>query len=774
MSHHFTSVCRGLLVIAGLVCVAEVTKGIEAEAPPPAEPANSQPVDASESQPPDDYDANALYRDIELAKSTIERATKQLEEHPKSVEWRVYRGIAHSATGDFFSALMDFEDAMAVDPTSPEPHRALGYVYRMYHRPDKALACYNKAIELGSKSIGVFMGRAGIYYYQGDYDAARADFDEAIRLHPEHAMAWLGRAMLPNRDWDEAKSDYDKAIELSEHAPYVYAYRAQAHFDRGEYDEFCADILTAMKNNPGDVGVDYDPLAEQELSDEDLKFGKEQLRNMLRDRPEMAEWVEEGDELWNWTLRRFAGSAGVRVSWDPSSAGPTGGVSGEHSGGSGSWIRVEGVKEAPPESRADGLWCAAVFELHNCAYRAGWNEILQQVRDGLLNREMYQLKSHEWEELTSHRTRAFYVKFLMPFLTKRGAVEPSTPSQWYCAPADFITNRNDLIDVWKRGSLWSTYGEQFDLQQAYQRFHEKDYPGCLALLESVLQDPSNNSPEEVHLARVLRAGSLAYQGDVKTAVEEFRKLAQQATTPEDQAYAYRSRAEWLYREGRNAEALEDVNAAVAALPNDFESHVLKADVLEVMGDRDTALIELGKAISLADDDNRPILLRYRAHLHLLSGQLASARQDIDAATETGKSEAPSHWLRGWVNELEHQYVDANTDYDRAITMDSSVPQYVESKIQLLLNPRAEGAYDPQAARQLAQKLCEQTQWRYAEYMQLLARSHAACGEYEESIETERKAMARRDRWERLENLKRIRDYKQTVEEKVAETATETP
>ena len=51
-----------------------------------------------------------------------------------------------------------------------------------------------------------------------------------------------------------------------------------------------------------------------------LSWGTAQIRRMLQDRPEMAKYVKEGDDLWNWTMRQYAGEylkGGVR--WDPGS-----------------------------------------------------------------------------------------------------------------------------------------------------------------------------------------------------------------------------------------------------------------------------------------------------------------------------------------------------------------------------------------------------------------------------------------------------------------------
>jgi tetratricopeptide (TPR) repeat protein len=743
--------------------------GLEAE----TETAPASETVATDIQSLEDFDGNAHYHDAEHAQRAIERATKELEKDPKSVKWLVVRGIAHSATGDFFSALMDFEDAMTADPKSPEPHRALGYTYRVCSRPDKALPYFNKAIELGSKSIDCYMGRAAIYVEHEDYEAARADYDEVIRLHPDHTMAWLGRAMLPHRDWREAKADYDKTIELSGQAPYAYAYRAQAHFDRGEYDEFCTDILTAMKNNPGDVGGEYDPLVEEELTDEDLKFGEEQLRNMLCDRPEMAEWVEEGDALWSWTLRRFAGSAGVRVSWDSRPAGPSGGISGRHLDGSGGWIRVStGHSDAPVLPGID-MWATTVTELHNVAHMRGWESILDKKDKGLLDREGFLFETHAWEEKSVQRTRAFYSKFLLPYLASQKRAEQWLPMRWFCHPRDFSVGDQAKIEVWRQGPRWNTYGDMFDATQARQLLYSGQFVECLALIETILEDTSDNLPEEVWSLKLMRAYTKDGMGESEWALNECNQLLGECTTDGQRETIHSARAHLLLSDNRFAEALHDITKAINFAPDNVDYHKLKAKLHGHLGDHFAALGELDKAAAHSSGPILADVLLERAAVYLDRGDLRQAVADLDRAIASDGSLSTAFWLRGWAHQLEGRHHEALEDYDQAMRIDD-LPAYAASKVELLLCEDAGELRDPRQAKELAMRCCEMGMWSNPRHIRLLARAHAACGEFDKAVQAERKALGLLDAEERLECQKRIRDYTKAAEDKAAEPAVADP
>ena len=72
---------------------------------------------------------------------------------------------------------------------------------------DRAIADYNKALELDPKDATAYNNRGFTYDNKGDYDKAIADYDAAIRLNPEYARAYNNRGFTYDK-----KGDYDRAI----------------------------------------------------------------------------------------------------------------------------------------------------------------------------------------------------------------------------------------------------------------------------------------------------------------------------------------------------------------------------------------------------------------------------------------------------------------------------------------------------------------------------------------------------------------------------------
>jgi tetratricopeptide (TPR) repeat protein len=91
-----------------------------------------------------------------------------------------------------------------------------GLAYKKQGELDKAIADYNKAIELDPQLAVAYYNRGKDYEDQGELDKAIADFTKAIELDPTDAVTYTNRG-IAYRDQGElgkAEADFTKAKEL--------------------------------------------------------------------------------------------------------------------------------------------------------------------------------------------------------------------------------------------------------------------------------------------------------------------------------------------------------------------------------------------------------------------------------------------------------------------------------------------------------------------------------------------------------------------------------
>ena len=96
---------------------------------------------------------------------------------------------------------------------------------------DKAIADYDEAIRLDPKHAMAYNSRGNAWHAKKEYDKAIADYDEAIRLDPKHAVAYNGRAWLWATCPDAKYRDGKQAVESATRACELTDWKDAGHLD---------------------------------------------------------------------------------------------------------------------------------------------------------------------------------------------------------------------------------------------------------------------------------------------------------------------------------------------------------------------------------------------------------------------------------------------------------------------------------------------------------------------------------------------------------------
>ncbi len=91
-----------------------------------------------------------------------------------------------------------------------------GMAYRSRDDGDRAILDYSQAIRINPKFASAYNNRGVAYDHKGDYDRAVQDYEQAIKLMPTFAQAYFnrGNAYLGKSQYAQAIDDYNQAIRL--------------------------------------------------------------------------------------------------------------------------------------------------------------------------------------------------------------------------------------------------------------------------------------------------------------------------------------------------------------------------------------------------------------------------------------------------------------------------------------------------------------------------------------------------------------------------------
>jgi tetratricopeptide (TPR) repeat protein len=115
------------------------------------------------------------------------------------------------------------------------------------------------------KDLAAIYKQRGVVWrlYLDDHAKAIKDFDEAIRINPKYAEAYIDRGSAwRSKDIDKAIASYTEAIRVAPNSETGYSYRASAWLDRHiegkepEYDKAIADYTKAIALRPS-FGPNY-------------------------------------------------------------------------------------------------------------------------------------------------------------------------------------------------------------------------------------------------------------------------------------------------------------------------------------------------------------------------------------------------------------------------------------------------------------------------------------------------------------------------------------
>jgi len=220
---------------------------------------------------------------------TWRQAAEEQESANQVTEWANLLSAAWAAIeGETMDAALLFYEALRKKDLSGAAQSELyfigGLIYSALEDYERAIADYDRAIELNPEDAAAHYNRGNAYADLEDYERAIADYDRAIELNPELAQAHSNRgsAYAALEDYERAIADYDRAIELNPELAQAHSNRGLAYADLEDYERAIADYDRAIELNPEDAGA---------------RFNKACAYALLKKVPQACDWLQKAITL---------------------------------------------------------------------------------------------------------------------------------------------------------------------------------------------------------------------------------------------------------------------------------------------------------------------------------------------------------------------------------------------------------------------------------------------------------------------------------------------
>lgn len=183
----------------------------------------------------------------------LEYFNKALVENPKSGYPYMWVSYIYLSNEEYGRALEAANQAIKLLPKKDVEYLTFTYGYRSktylcLGDTVKALADCNAAIKIDGKDTDLYNDRANIYYEQGKYDLADADYRKMTELKPGDVMGYMGLGRNANmqKRWDEAIKQFDYVTRLASDYSSGYSFRAESYNGLKKWNEATDDIVKAL------------------------------------------------------------------------------------------------------------------------------------------------------------------------------------------------------------------------------------------------------------------------------------------------------------------------------------------------------------------------------------------------------------------------------------------------------------------------------------------------------------------------------------------------
>ena len=207
-------------------------------------------------------------------------------------------GVVHQSLGNRWKAAAQYRASTQLDPSYPEPYKALGDLFLAAPRRlfDQAVEAYNKAIELRPFYAEAHVGLGDARAAKGETDAAVAAYQKALTFNPVNPRVHmsLGKIYYSEKGlYYEAVNAYKRAIDLDPSSVEARMGLGEVFEDKGLYKEAIEEYKRVIELDAKHTGAMYNLAVVYERTDPREAIAQwERYITLASQLPSEKDWVD--------------------------------------------------------------------------------------------------------------------------------------------------------------------------------------------------------------------------------------------------------------------------------------------------------------------------------------------------------------------------------------------------------------------------------------------------------------------------------------------------
>jgi len=234
----------------------------------------------------------------EANETAVDLLSRAIEVDANFVVAQYTLGAVHQALGNRWKAAAQFRASTQLDPTYPEPYKALGDLFLAAPRRlfDQAVEAYQKAIDLRPFYADAHVGLGDARAAKGDVDAAITAYQKALTyntVNPRVHMS-LGKIYYSEKGlYYESVQAYKRAIDLDGQSVEARMGLGEVYEDKGLYKEAVEEYRKVIELDNKHTGAMYNLAMVYEKTDPKEAIAQwERYIALASQLPSEKDWVD--------------------------------------------------------------------------------------------------------------------------------------------------------------------------------------------------------------------------------------------------------------------------------------------------------------------------------------------------------------------------------------------------------------------------------------------------------------------------------------------------